>query len=173
MRFLPDSVAAWDRLVLIASSHFFDKMFAYLIGTFGLVVSLRIRLIGDADQLAQLVNGEYLFASGVLLILCGLVWKFFEVLVAWTAPEDVYNFPTLSSYVEHIRKLAFDGSFSREEFERGVRHWRDINSRQSPSMRMFIVSGLAASGLLCAFSAVSFYLSCQELLFHLWPTLWQ
>lgn len=158
---------SWSRLAGLFASGVFEKFFGYFFGVFGFIAGLRIKLIGEGDNLAQMIDGNLLLISGALFIFSGAAWKIIELLLFARIPEDISNYNSLPKYMDQVRRSLFNQEDFKAVYDENIDYWNKLNADARNFSRFFIVAGAVISLSLYLLSIGALLLSSHELISYL------
>jgi hypothetical protein len=103
-------VPPWSRLLITLSSKVFDNIFGYYLAVFVLIIGLRVKLLGEGDRFIQLIDGNLLAVSGILILLSGVLWKICEFSIFLKIPDIIQENGSMYKYLDSAKKGAIPES---------------------------------------------------------------
>lgn len=163
---------SWAKLRTFAALNIFDRFAAYNLALIGFIFGLRVRLIGEGEQLVALIQGTYLVAAAAILIASVVIWKLDELFLYSTIPQDVNEQTSVAKYLEQVKKGTFDDAHFKAIYSERVDHWNKENSgADTVYCRSIIVILGVISVALYLLSFAFFVLSCRVFLAEVWKGL--
>jgi len=157
----------WSRVRIFIDALDFGRYCTYILAIFGLIVGLRIRLIGSSDEIAKLIDPEPLFLSGFVLATALIIWIFAETLFRLRAPSEVLIYFSIANFLEKEKASAATEQIWEESIGEKKNHWNEIDKEKNTISKYVVVAGLVLSLTLPALSLLFLFQSCFALLVHL------